>query len=289
MHRMVREAKGFTFIEFLISMGVLAILVTLMLASFSKARQVRDLSASTQTVLSVLRLAQSKTLAGENDSAWGVHLESNKITLFQGDTFSSAPFTQIYDLPLSIELVAIALNGGSIDVIFKRVTGDTDQHGSFILRVAADPANSRSFAVDGSGKIYAIGAFSALTGTRIIDVRHRAFTLGWSIKTATTMTLTFADPPNPDTVQNISMSLFFDGGKTKFDWSGTISIGNIPQQLRIHTTSLTDTDTVLSVDRDCRTNSKRLTIVIDGKTIAAYEADCKTLTVGSFGGTVAEP
>ena len=85
------------------------------------------------------------------------------------------------------------------------------------------------------------------------------------------------------------MSSYFDAGKTKFDWSGTIAVGGENQILRIHTTSLTDSDTALSVDRDCRFNTKKVKITIDTRDIATYEADCKTITVGLYGGTMSEP
>lgn len=280
---------GFTFVEVLITVAVITILGSIALVSFNASRNVRDLSTTEQNVLSVLRLAQSKTLAGENDSAWGVHLESNQITLFQGSTYASSPLKQTYALPDSVEVTGVLLNGGGSDVIFKRVTGETDQTGTFTLNVIANPSHSRSITVNGSGNVYETASFPAAIISRLVDLRHRSFTLGWSIKTATTMTLTFADPPSPNTIQDVTMSSYFDGLKTKFDWSGTVTVGGIDQILRIHTTTLTDTDTVLSVDRDCRKNNKKLTIAIDAKTIATYEADCVNIMVGAFGGTMFEP
>lgn len=281
--------KGFTMIEIMIVVGLLMIFGSLALVSFQVSRNTRDLTAATQNVLSVLRLAQARTLSGENDSVWGVHLEQNQIVLFRGPTFAGAPFVEPYDLSSSIELVTIALNGGGSDVIFNRITGTTDQNGTFVLRVAATPTLYISLTVDASGAAYQTTAFSPLTSARTVDMRHRSFDLGWSIKTSTTLTLTFADPPNPDIVNSVIMASYFDVAKTKFDWSGITSIGGLDQDLRLHTTSLTDANTILSVDRDCRKNTKKLTIAIDGKTIAVYEADCKIMTVGAFGGIVSEP
>ena len=281
--------KGFTLVELLVVITIVGVLGGIAAVSFNTSRNVRDLQTSAQNTLSVIRLAQSKTLAGENDSAWGVRLESSQITLFAGDTFAGATFTQVYALPPSIEITGIALNGGGSDVVFKRITGQTDQNGTFVVDVAASPGTSFPVTIDISGKAYETATFPAIAVTRSVDARHRSFTLGWSIKTATTMTLTFSDPPNPDTVQTVTMSTFFDAGKTKFDWSGTVTVGGLDQVLRIHTTTLTDTDTVLSIDRDCRKNTKKLAIAIDGKAITTYEADCATIGVGAFGGTISEP
>jgi len=279
------HTKGFTLMEVVIVIGIIGIFSTVALVSFNASRNVRDLTTSSQNTLSILRLAQSRTLAGENDSAWGVRLASNQITLFEGDTFAGSPLTTIYPLPSSIQINNISLNGGGNDIIFKRITGETDQTGTFLLSVIGSPSNSFSVTIDSLGKVYRTNTFPVAIITRTVDTRHRSFTLGWSIKTATTMTLTFA---NPTIVQPVTMSSFFDVGKTKFDWSGTVLVGGLNQVLRIHTTTLTDGDTVLSVDRDCRKNTKKLTIDIDGKAIATYEADCTNISVGAFGGSMSE-
>lgn len=278
--------KGFTLIEIAVVIGIMAILGTSALVSFSASRNVRDLTTSSQNTLSILRLAQSRTLAGEDDSAWGIRLESNQITLFKGNTFAVSPLTTVYPLPSSMQITNIVLNGGGSDVVFKRVTGETDQTGTFLLSVINAPSSSFSVTIDSLGKVYQTNAFPTAIITRTVDARHRSFTLGWSIQTAVTMTLTFA---NPTVVQAVTMSSFFDAGKTKFDWSGTVVVGGLPQVLRIHTTTLNGANTVLSVDRDCRKNTKKLTIDIDGKIIAIYEADCTTIGIGAFGGTISEP
>lgn len=283
-----RRIKGFTLLEVVIVTAIISILGAITFVSFSASRNVRDLAASAQNTLSVLRLAQSKTLAGEDNSAWGVRLASNQIILFKGDTFVGSPLTTVYPLPQSIQITNISLSGGGSDIIFKRVTGETDQSGTFLLSVVGVPSNSFSVTVDSLGKAYQTNTFPSAMITRTVDARHRSFTLGWSIKTptATVMTLTFTDPA---VVSPIIMSSFFDAGKTKFDWSGTVMVGEFPQVLRVHTTTLTDANTVLSVDRDCRKNTKKLTIDIDGKIIAVYEADCVAISIGAFGGTISEP
>ncbi len=281
--------KGFTLIEILVSVAVIVLLGSAGLVSFNTSRNARDLTTGTQTVLSVFRLAQSKTLAGENDSTWGIRLTSSQIELFQGNTYAGGSNIKAYALPSSLQITSISLNGGGSEVVFTRVTGETTQSGTFTISVAAAPTNSTGITIDSSGKVYPTTSLAPSTMSRSADLRHRSFTLGWSIKTATTLTLTFTDPPSANTVQNITMASYFDGSKTKFDWSGIVAVGGINQTLRVHTTALSDTDTTLSVDRDCRKNNKKLTIAIDAKTIATYEADCATLTVGAFGGATFEP
>ncbi len=281
-----QSRTGITLIEIVVAVSVIVVLGAMAFTTFTGSRNARDLTTGTQDILSVLRLAQSKTLAGQNDSVWGVRLAANQVTLFQGPTYAGAPFTQVYLLPGSLQITDISLAGGGTDVIFKRVTGETDTSGTFTVGLISSSAGALSVTINASGKAYQTTAAATSLISRLTDARHRSFTLGWSIQTATTLTLTFADPA---TVQNITMSSYFDAGKTKFDWSGTINVGGINQTLRIHTASLTAGDTVLSIDRDCRQNNKELTVAIDAKTIAVYEADCTAVSVGAFGGVISEP
>lgn len=282
-----RSPKGFTLLEVAISVGIVVLIGTISLVSFINSRNVRDLTTSGQNVLSVLRLAQSKTLGGEDNAQWGVRLEQSQFILFRGATYSGSTLTQAYAIPSSIEIVNINLSGGTSEVVFRRLTGQTDQSGSFDVRVRGSSSQTFPVTVDSSGKVYQSGAPPPTTGARVVDARHRSFNLGWSIQNAATLTLTFSDPPNPDTIQNIAMTPA--APRTTFDWSGTYTVGGQSQTLRIHATSITAGNTILQIDRDCRKNTKKLKASIDTKDIATYESNCQTITVGPYGGTMSEP
>lgn len=285
----MRNTQGFTFLELIISIGVLVLLVSLGLASLFQSRNVREMTATGHNVLSVVRQAQAHTIAAKENSQWGVRLEADRFILFRGATYAGSPFTQIHPLPAYLEIANITLAGGGVEIVFNRLDGRTNQAGSFEVRAKASLSTTFPIAVDSAGQAYQSGASLPVGGGRIVDVRHRAFTLGWSIKSSLTLTLTFANPPGADVVYPIVMAPYFDAGKTKFDWSGTMAVGGENQVLRIHTISLSDTNTVLSVDRDCRYNTKQVTIMIDTSTIATFAADCRTVTIGPFGGTMTEP
>ncbi len=288
----IMKKNGFTLIEILISLAAVMLLGSIALVSFRASRNVRELSTGSQNIMQVLRRAQEQTLAGQNNSSWGVHVEPNKLVLFEGTDYGASTNKTDYPVSSLLEIANISLAGGGSDIVFKRVTGDTDNNGSFVIHVAADPSNSFSLTIAPSGKVYQTTSFPPPSVLRSVDMRHLSFNLGWSIKPAVTLRLTFSDPPNPNTVQDIAMVGFFNPGQTVFDWSGTYAIGGLDQALRIHTTALTDTDTVLSIDRDCRKNTKKLAIsIIDiiTKSIATYEANCATITLGAYGGTQIGP
>ena len=279
--------NGFTLLEIVISVGIVALIGSLGLASFLGSRRTRDLNVGTQSALSVMRLAQSKTLAAEGGGPWGIRLEGDRYTLFpaQNPFNATTASNTVYILPSTLEITNINLAGGGQDVIWERITGKTVKLGTFELRVKLG-VDSALITIGASGEVSSGGSAQPPSGSRIIDTRHRNFDLGWSIKNSTTLTLTFSDPPSADIISSIVMTPV--PPRSIFDWSGTVSVYGQPQVLRIHAVSLTDTGTVLSIDRGQLTNNKKVKIEIDGKHIATYEAD-GALTVGQFGGTVLEP
>lgn len=281
------QSAGFTLIEILFSVAIIALIGALSLVSFVNSRRVRDLTVAGQMTLSVLRTAQTNASAGKNASQWGVHLEQKKIVLFQGSAYVGAVASTSYPLSSDVEIVSVALAGGGQDAIFKRINGTTDQPGTFTVRVVDSPTQTFPVTLDASGGAYETGTASVSSGTRIVDARHRTFALGWSIQNSATLTLTFSDPPSADDPHDIAMSP--SAPRSAFDWSGTFMVGGQNQTLRIHALDVSSSPTTLSVDRDCRKNTKKVKIAIDGKTIAAYEADCATVTVGAFGGVMSEP
>lgn len=284
------QNAGFSLLEILMAISILILITAAASVSFTNSRNIRDLTTAGQNVVSTLRLAQSKTLAGENGSQWGVQIEADRVILFQGSSYTAgASGEEIVLLPPTIEIANISLAGGGTGVVFKRIEGTTDYSGTFDLRVKENTSLVFPVTIESSGKAYRSGQALTETGTRVTDTRHKAFTLGWSISTAATTTLIFENPPYANTSTEIEMEPYFDAGHTVFDWSGTISVGTTSQTLRIHTSSISAGDTVLHVDRDCRNNTKRMTLEIDSKQIAIYEANCKTATVGPYGGTVTEP
>lgn len=286
---MNKEQAGFSFVEIIVVAGVVALVGAVLVSSLLTSRRVHNLAVGTQDVVSLLRLAQSKTLAGEDTSVWGIHLEASQVTLFRGNSFASATFTEVHPISDTLQIANISLQGGGVDVIFKSLSGATDQYGSFALQAKGTQNFSNSIAVESDGKTYVSqGPLSPAQG-RTMDTRHRSYELGWSMTGAATMVLTFSDPPGADTATTVPMAPYFNAGPTKFDWSGTVAVGGINQVLRIHTTLLNAASTTLSIDRDCRTNTKKVAIAVDGKQIATYEADCRTLTVGAFGGVMSEP
>ncbi len=279
-------SAGFTLLEILVAVGILVILLAIAMAAYGNFSRQIDLDVTTQGMLSVLRDARSRTLASEAETNYGVHFETDKYVLFPGAVYNaSASANRVYNLSSS-EIYSINLNGGGSEVVFDRIRGTTDQDGNVGIRLVDNPSRTQTILIDPGGQVSTQNTVSP-TDTRQTDTRHLHFDLGWSIQGANTLTLTFQDPPNPNVVQNVSMTNYFNVGQTVFDWEGTVTVGGSDQELRIHTHSLSAFSTTLSIHRDKRYNNKALTISIDGQTIVSYDV-YGNATVGGSGGTMTQ-
>lgn len=282
--------KGFTALEIIIAVGIVSLLGALSLVSFVNSRHASALVATGNEVVSVLRLAREKAAAGQGGTPWGVRIESGQYRLFQGSTFASAATTSTYVLASDLEIVNITLTGGGQEILFRPGAGTTDQPGMFTVRVQNSMTQTFGITVDRSGRPYQTGTAPPAVGGRLTDSRHRTFTFGWGIDDATEVRFTFSDGAD---VRTLAMTpaaprTTYDSGEVTYTVAGT------DQTLRVHALSMSSGATTLSIDHDCRKNNKKVVIAIRDadatyKDIATYQADCRIVTVGAYGGTMTEP
>ncbi len=276
--------KGFTLLEIVIVVALSAVLSTFGIVSFRSLQNYTELDSAANQIVAVLREARDRALTGSAPGGYGIHFEENRYVRFVGPSYASGtPTNVIYYAPSSLQLYDIHA-GGDSNIIFDPVDGAPDSSGSTSIRIIDDPSQYRTIHIFSTGAI-GTGDAIASTGGRAVDTRHAHFDLGWSIQSANILTLRFSDSPNPDTVQNISMASYKNAGNTEFDWSGTVTVGGAPQTLRIHTHLLSGINTILSIHRDRRFNTKALSVSIDGKEIVSYATNGDA-SVGLFGGTM---
>lgn len=124
--------RGFTLIELVLSMTFLGILIGLFLL-YNQSSQLRaDLNSQTSNIVHYLRLAQSSSASGLNDTDHGLHLEDNSYTLFEGSSYNeSNPDNFVIDLPPTLEIESVNLHGGGDNIIFTKPNGETTNYGTF--------------------------------------------------------------------------------------------------------------------------------------------------------------
>ena len=130
--------KGFTLIEILITIAIAGIIMLIVTGAFSSATGIKALEKDTGVVLSLLEQARNQTLSAKGALVYGVHFEADKAVLFSGASYSSSdPSNVIEPINPLVQISTIALAGGGSDVIFKRLTGETDQSGTVTFSIVA--------------------------------------------------------------------------------------------------------------------------------------------------------
>ena len=282
------DRKGFTFIEVLLVMAILALLLGSSTIALSVLRGGTELQTEARSFSRVLELARNRTIASQGDARHGVYVDAgaSQYVLFQGDDYASRTSEEVFQLPDTIEFGAVSFGGGQ-EVVFDRIQGTTSQEGSVVLRIAADPANAKTVYVERSGAVEIDSTAVPSDDDRITDSRHVHIDYsGRAIGTALEeILLDFESNGTID--ETIVIADHLSGGQIV--WEGTVTVGTEDQKLKIHTHALNGVGwvTQFSVHRDRRFNTKSLTISLpgtvtdpDGGTLIQYGA-AGTITQGT--------
>lgn len=258
--------KGISLVEIIIVIAITVIIAAIGVGVFRNFKIENQLNSEAAGVLSVIRLAQSKTIAGEAAQQWGVHFQSDRYVLFQvqGGVYGAGDPNNIVSLlNPQIQISVIALAGGGSDLIFNRLTGMTGQYGSVQISSVSDASRTRTIYVESSGQANAGVAPAGGGGGRISDSRHIHFNYGRQIATASeNLQLSF---DGGTVTQNIPFTGNFDANN-HFQWKGTVLVGGENQIWEIHSHKLNDVAlpySVFSIYRE-QNNTKSLSISLSG-------------------------
>jgi prepilin-type N-terminal cleavage/methylation domain-containing protein len=266
--------SGFTLLEILLVLTVFAILLVISFAAFGSFRDDSALGNEATNIQAILRLAQSRTVASESDTRYGVYFDTgtspHQYVLFQTDTDYAAravPEDEIYQVSNAVQFSSVTFsNLSGQEVVFDRIQGTTDNNGNVVLQSTMNAGKTRTVWVSGTGTIELSAGSAPSDADRIKDSRHMHVTYsGEEVETADEVIhLTFASPPNPDITYDIVIANYLSGGQ--IDWSGDIDVYGDTQALKIHTHKLNDVGftTEFSIHRDRRFNTKALTVELDG-------------------------
>jgi len=271
-----KNNAGFTLFEIIIAIAILSILVAIGIPNFFSLKKSIDLDNNVQGIISALKLAQNKTLSSENDSQYGVFIDTavspNRYVLFKGaDYVSREPDADVvYYLENATEFYDISLGGGN-EIVFDRVTGASEEAGSLSVRMSTDTERNKTIYIANSGAVGFAPPAASYDGSRIKDSRHVRFDYSRTIDTATeSLTLIF----DSSVSRPVPISSFLVGGQLK--WRDVVNVGGVDQVIEIDTRKLNDSGTVFTILRDKRYNDKSLDITISGDSsgyLAQYSAD----------------
>src|SRR3989344_248097 len=145
----LKNNRGITLMEILVSIAILGMLNLIGLWYFSKATNAQALEKDKQGLVAILQEARSLALSSKNALQYGVHLEEFQTVLFKGSTYDNKD----QKFNRAIHLSAQSLNGGGIDIIFSRLTGETNNFGTITLSLINSPFSSVTITINNGGVI----------------------------------------------------------------------------------------------------------------------------------------
>lgn len=122
--------KGFTLVELLLVIGILAVLFSIMTISYFGVQGKNVLSQAVGIMVADMRSQQTKAMAGvvpgngELQAGYGIHFSVNSYTLFIGDTYAGgAPTDAVVQLPAGVSITASNFPTGG-NLVFMRASGE---------------------------------------------------------------------------------------------------------------------------------------------------------------------
>ena len=151
--------KGYTLSEMLIVMGIIVILALVSMTSFVSRRNQSQLTSTASTMAGLLREAQSRSVAQESSTSWGVHFENSTTTspffaLFASPYASSSQVGH-YSLPAWVGYVSSSIRAGSYaEVRFAQISGAASGSSSIaIYLLQGNPLISSTISISSVGSI----------------------------------------------------------------------------------------------------------------------------------------
>lgn len=146
--------RGFTLIELLIVLTLMSIIAILVLPPFMDFRSRQLLDSQSDLLSAVLYQARSHTLASKNNLVYGVRVETDRITIFTGESFvMGAESNEVINLDPAVTLANISLNPDPNDIIFEHLTGEALSTGSLRLELANDNTQFKMININQNGII----------------------------------------------------------------------------------------------------------------------------------------
>lgn len=147
----MKRFQGLSLIELIIVVAILGLLSAIVAVSFHTFQRQQVQKSTVDTIISMLDSARAHTLSARNLSQFGVHFSSTEVVSFEGANYiagTAGNFT--YTLDARATLGSISLNGGGTDVVFSRLTGDTNNYGTLNVIIEGLSPN-KTITISGTG------------------------------------------------------------------------------------------------------------------------------------------
>jgi prepilin-type N-terminal cleavage/methylation domain-containing protein len=151
IYKMKRKNKGFTLVEILIAIALMALISTVVIFSFSKVNSMGALDKGSAEIVSTLNEARSLTLSSKDSSSYGVRFGESEVVLFRGVYNPSSSENILIPLNSLIRISGVSLVGGGSEVLFERLSGRVETSGSVTVSLVNDPSQSKIINIHETG------------------------------------------------------------------------------------------------------------------------------------------
>jgi len=133
-------------IELMISLSVISTLIVLGVPAYGSIKSNVILKNEVYGLVNNIREAQNLAQISQDGEKHGVFIESDKYTLYSGESFASAEEKQSFDFVNSI----VVYDGIGRDISFERLSGTT---ASTSIRIGLNPSDSIDVQIDRNGRV----------------------------------------------------------------------------------------------------------------------------------------
>lgn len=123
--------KGFTLVELVLVIGILALLIVVSLPLAINFYKTRQFDVHENGIVQALRRAQLKAMSVEEDCAFGVRITSDQYVLFRGNSYAmrDSAFDEVFDLPDNLQVSGIS------EIVFSKLRGIPFSTGTITLTI----------------------------------------------------------------------------------------------------------------------------------------------------------
>lgn len=148
--RVIPTIKGVSLLEIIITISVLLMLGSISVSVFSDLSNSTSLDKDANIIASYIDRARGEAIDSVFSVPHGVYLESDKISIFSGTTYSIGDLESYYDVSSKSSISSIDLTGGVTSFYFEKLTGIPSATGT--ITVSSDDG-SRLITIYGTGVV----------------------------------------------------------------------------------------------------------------------------------------
>ncbi|MEK7635439.1 MAG: prepilin-type N-terminal cleavage/methylation domain-containing protein [Patescibacteria group bacterium] len=140
---MKKLSGGYTLMELIIVIVIMTIILAVSFYFIPQWGKKDALEKDVAGLSAFIRDAQMLSVTSKNAMPFGIHLQNDKVVLFEGSTYVAGGANEkVMAFSNKVYLYGYSLNGGGSDIIFTRLTGATANFGTITLSLKDNSAST---------------------------------------------------------------------------------------------------------------------------------------------------